>query len=613
MLNVRNSISRELTVINMLVSAIAVMLACTSFFAYDIYLFRHNAVANLITQSQVIGYNSVSPLIFNDPQSAEKNLSSLQAAPRIVYAAIYTPSGDFFAGYWRDPKSNHQPLPLISSNILPSYLMTEPEFAVVEPIYFQGKKLGTVYIRSDLKSLIDRLWSYLTILGVILVLSLAAALVVSRISQRVISKPIGDLADKARSVSRDKNYAIRANPSSRGDEVSVLISAFNEMLSEIQKRDTALQASEALFRTLADSVPQLAWMAEPDGYVFWLNQRWYDYSGMTPAQAEGWAWQSLIDAKILPEALERWHSSIDKGQRFEMVLPLRRKDGQFREYLTLIVPVRNAQGSVARWFGTGTDITDQRRSEEALRNSEKLAATGRLAASIAHEINNPLEAVTNLIYLARKQPSNADTYLGTADQELERIAEITRHTLGFFRDTSVPVPVNISKVLAEVLNLYDRKLRFKKINLQTRLGENLEVIGFPGELRQVFSNLIANAVEAMNEGGSLWIKASPAGEQTNSHRAGVRVSFMDNGCGIDSGQMTQIFEPFYTTKKDIGTGLGLWLTHSLVSKHRGTIRVKSKTGADRSGTVFSIFLPREPFAEDHAHAENLGPARDQNL
>jgi PAS domain S-box-containing protein len=603
--NIRDSISRKLTAVNMLVSGAAVVLACAAFFTYDLGNARRELIDDLSIQAQIVGYNSISPLVFNDPQSAEKTLSALQASPHIVYAGIYNAKGQFFAGYWRDAKNAKARLPLPSSDSLPNRWIKERQFVQVQPIIFDGKPVGAVYIRSDLQGLIDRVKNYLIILAVILVISLCAALLVSQMSQRVISQPIGRLAETARLVSRDRNYSLRAPPPANRDEIAVLIGAFNEMLAEIQKRDTTLEESERQFRTLADSVPQLAWMAEPDGTITWYNRRWYDYTGTTPEQMQGWGWQSVHDPKVLPDVLVKWRNALDTGQPLEMVFPLRAKDGSFRDFLTIVVPVRDAFGKVARWFGTNTDITEQLRSEEALRRTEKLAATGRLAASIAHEINNPLEAVTNLLYLARKHPANAQTYLTTADNELDRIAEITKHTLGFYRDTSTPIKVNIAEVIHEVLALYSRKLQFKKIAVTERHGIDTEVTGFPGELRQIFANLVANAIEAMPENGRLVIKVSKVHERNDGNRPGVRVSLMDNGSGIENARLAKIFEPFYTTRKDVGTGLGLWLTQDLVQKHQGSIRVRSRVSLGKSGTVFSIFLPLNQ-AEDEEHSPGVG-------
>ncbi|HXU48233.1 MAG TPA: ATP-binding protein, partial [Candidatus Binatia bacterium] len=226
------------------------------------------------------------------------------------------------------------------------------------------------------------------------------------------------------------------------------------------------------------------------------------------------------------------------------------------------------------------------------RQTEKLAATGRLAASIAHEINNPLEALTNLIYLARKNPAKSESYLAIADQELDHIAEITKHTLGFYRDTTTPVQVNIGDVVHDVLELYSRKLQFKNISVSERYEASAGILGYPGELRQIFANLVANAIEAMQQNGHLCIKTSTVSNGGSGKAAGVRVSVMDDGCGIEKAQMMRIFEPFYTTKKDTGTGLGLWLTQNLVAKHNGYIQVRSRIDHGKSWTMFSVFLPQ---------------------
>ena len=595
MSKLRDSLSGKLTAMNMLVSGGALLLAAISFFTYEIFTFRANMTTNRTIEAQIIGANSVSPLIFNDPAAAEKTLSALRASKHIVYAAIYTNDGKFFAGYWRDSNSEAPlPLPVLKAGEMDRHWFEKGQFSLVQTIMFEGKPAGMVYIRSDLQALYDRFKSYGLILLGIVGASLVAALALSRIAQRVISKPILRLAETARFVSREKDYRVRVSATRDHDEVTVLVNAFNEMLIEIQKRDSALQESERQFRSLADSIPQLAWMGEPNGELFWYNRRWYEYTGTTPQQMLGWGWRSVHDPEKLDAVIDKWKRAIETGEPFEMIFPLRGADGTYRDFLTLASPVRDDKGNVARWFGTNTDITEQRRAEEALRQTEKLAATGRLAASIAHEINNPLEAVINLVYLARKQPENARKYLELADQELERITQITRNTLGFYRDSSSTKEVDISEVLGEVIALYWRKIQFKKISVRPDYGNGIKIVGFPGEIRQIFANLVANAIEALSAEGSLVIRASRVTLRDGSNRAGVRVTFLDNGTGIAPENRKKIFEPFYTTKKDVGTGLGLWLTLQLVEKHHGSLRVRTSVEPGRSWTVFSVFLPERP-------------------
>jgi signal transduction histidine kinase len=232
------------------------------------------------------------------------------------------------------------------------------------------------------------------------------------------------------------------------------------------------------------------------------------------------------------------------------------------------------------------------RAEEALRRSEKHAATGRLAAAIAHEINNPLETISNAIYLARSSsPEDVSMYLKMADEELARVAQITKHTLGFYRETASPGIVKVSTLLDDILNLYIRKLQAKNISIRKEYRSELEVWGLEGELRQVFANQIANAIYAMPQNGCLTIRIRRSKSWSNGQRSGTAVSLIDTGSGISSELLDKIFDPFFTTKQDVGNGLGLWITNDIVARHSGSIRVKSTTRTGASGTIFTTFLP----------------------
>jgi signal transduction histidine kinase len=233
-------IAQKLTWMNMLVSGIALLLACASFFTYDIVTYRQSIVRNLSVTADIIGSNSVSALLFNDARSAENTLSALQTAPRVVYAGIYTNDGKFFAGYWRNRSGQSLPLPPIPPGSTETYSFGNGEVGLARSISFQGNHTGTVYIRADLQNLYDRLTRYAFITIGVLLLSMLAALLVSRTAQNVISEPVVDLAETARTVSREKNYSLRASSSGGADEVGTLIRAFNDMLSQIQQRDTDL-------------------------------------------------------------------------------------------------------------------------------------------------------------------------------------------------------------------------------------------------------------------------------------------------------------------------------------------------------------------------------------
>jgi PAS domain S-box-containing protein len=273
-----------------------------------------------------------------------------------------------------------------------------------------------------------------------------------------------------------------------------------------------------------------------------------------------------------------------------------RKDGTRIAVDISLSPIRDEHGEVIGASSIAHDITAQRRSEEALRRNEKLATAGRLAAAVAHEINNPLEAVLNLIYLARHRPESQDQYLEMAEKEVLRVGAIAQQMLGFVRESSSPSPLNVAATLDDVLQLYLRQLNEKHIQVEKQYDPSVEIRGFAGELRQLFSNLIINALDALDNGGRLTLHVARGREWSNGHgngqhRKGARITIADNGSGIQQSDLTRIFEPFYSTKGDAGTGLGLWLSHGIVQKHEGSIRVRSRTAAASSGTVFSIFLP----------------------
>jgi PAS domain S-box-containing protein len=246
-------------------------------------------------------------------------------------------------------------------------------------------------------------------------------------------------------------------------------------------------------------------------------------------------------------------------------------------------------GKVNGLVGTVQDITERKTQEATLRQTEKLAATGRLAATIAHEINNPLEAVTNLIFLCKTDltvPPMIQRLLETADDELARVAQIAQQTLGFYRDTTRPGEIDLSALLENVSDLFSRKLRYKKLTCRMEIEPGLRIFGLQGEIRQVFSNLLVNAIDASTT-GDIVIRAH---RRVVKGRAGVSVMIGDHGGGIPPSVSERLFSPFFTTKQSVGTGLGLWVTKGMVEKHGGTIRYRTCTKPP-TGTVFRVFLP----------------------
>jgi two-component system CheB/CheR fusion protein len=240
-----------------------------------------------------------------------------------------------------------------------------------------------------------------------------------------------------------------------------------------------------------------------------------------------------------------------------------------------------------------TDMTKRKKIEAALIQAEKLAIASRLAASIAHEINNPLEAITNLLYLASKgdDATAAKSYTAQALEEVGRVSHITQQTLKFYRQSTAPSSVQISEILDSLLVLFNGKLLANNISVHRQYREGPPLLCLAGDLRQIFANLILNAIDAMVSGGSLRLRVSASVDWRNRELPGIRTTIADSGIGMNPETLSKIYEPFFTTKNETGTGLGMWVSTQLVERLQGELRVRSTTRPGKSGTTFSLFLP----------------------
>lgn len=265
-------------------------------------------------------------------------------------------------------------------------------------------------------------------------------------------------------------------------------------------------------------------------------------------------------------------------------------------WLVSTYPVRTTSNQV-RWAGIIVqDISERKQSEETLRKTEKLAATGRLAASIAHEVNNPLEAITNLLYLLRNfcdLDEAALKYVTMAEREGRRIAEIAQQTLRFYRQSTLPHRATMAELLDSVLDLYQSRFTTYNITVEREYDREMDLFCFAGEIRQVVANFVGNAIDATSAGGRLVVRARRSRSWAYPELKGVRFTVADTGFGMEQDVRERVFEAFFTTKETIGTGLGLWVSHEIILKHRGIVHVRSRAGGpgSPSGTVFQIFLP----------------------
>jgi signal transduction histidine kinase len=257
-------------------------------------------------------------------------------------------------------------------------------------------------------------------------------------------------------------------------------------------------------------------------------------------------------------------------------------------------PIVEADGTSAGLVFVFRDVSQRRKTEEALRSSEKLALIGRLSATIAHEIRNPLDAVSNVLYLIKSAPGSTPQTrenVAMGEQEVMRMGQIAGQLLNYSRESRTPVSVSIPDILQGTVALFMPKIRAQQIDMHTDYSSKHLVQAIPGELRQVFSNILANALEAVGRNGKICLRSRDAVDW-RSGRRGVKVLFSDNGPGIKAEARGRLFTPFFSTKGEQGTGLGLWLTRSLVDKNNGRITFRSNSQPQNRGTTFAIFFPR---------------------
>ncbi|RZU43318.1 two-component system sensor histidine kinase NtrB [Edaphobacter modestus] len=365
--------------------------------------------------------------------------------------------------------------------------------------------------------------------------------------------------------------------------------------------------SYALLAAIVESSDDAIISSDLDGTITSWNRGAERVFGYTAAEMLGNSTSELA-SPTCQEDTERVLEKIRRGESVDHYETLRRhKDGSEIIVSMTVSPIRNSSGILIGASKVSRDITNTRRAEQSMRNADKLALAGRMAASIAHEINNPLEAITNLLYLVEHETlsDEARTYLTLAQHELGRVSHIASQTLGFFRNNRGPSSTLLSEIVDSALSLHLGRLTTSNVAIHREYAPLASLFVHQGELRQVLANLIGNALDAMPAGGRLRVRIRKALDPVTK-TSGARIIIADTGTGMNRATMRQIFEPFYTTKGSAGTGLGLWVSSQIVARHKGHILVRSSQSPQHSGTVFSIFLPH--LTEATSSYSEEGPA-----
>ena len=356
------------------------------------------------------------------------------------------------------------------------------------------------------------------------------------------------------------------------------------------RAETALRRAEQEWERTFNTVPDLIAIVDQHCRIVRINQALAERLGTTAEACVGATCFGCLHGTSEPPETCPHALTMRDGKEHVAEIHERFLDGDF---VVSTTPMFDERGEMAGVVHVARDITERKRAEEALLRNEKLATVGRMAASIAHEINNPLEAVMNTLYLAKSclgENELARQYLDIADEELNRVSHITRQTLGFYRESSDPTPVSVATVVDSAVDLLRSKIRGKNAEIRKKYSGHPLATAVPGELRQIFSNLLANSLDAIDDKGTIALRVSRS-TCVNNGQARIRITIADNGKGISASTLPHIFAPLFTTKEVTGSGLGLWVSKQLVDKHHGSIRVRTRTSGKRRGTTFSVLIP----------------------
>ena len=435
---------------------------------------------------------------------------------------------------------------------------------------------------------------------------------------RSISRPLSILQGGTRALMEGPGTSSKFPlPVTVENEFGDLIQAFNRMVASLEEQRSGLNDTLSLLDSMLANAPIGLVFFDRQCRIVRVNQVFAEMTGVALSRHLGRTLPEVLPERIatrLEEAVRHVIESESPVHDLELEGPGGGERGGPWTWLVTAYPVRPTPNPV-RWVGAIVmDVSERKRSEDALRRTEKLAATGRLAASIAHEINNPLEAITNLLYLLRRfcqLDSSALNYVTIAEREVHRMSEITQQTLRFYRQSTLPARATMEELLDSVLDMYGARLSTLGITLERRYEPSLDVYCFAGEIRQVISNLVSNAIDATAGGGRLIVRARRSRDWVHPVRDGVRMTIADTGSGMIGEVRERLFEAFFTTKGATGTGLGLWVSHEIILKHHGIVHLRSReaVGGVSGGTVFQIFFPDNEDLSSRMVAEERAAAR----
>ena len=588
---------------------------------------RARSVDRLAFESDSLALQAREALLEARPGWIGLSARMMTDAPDVAIAKVTDPAGNvLFVGKGSADgvvlsQLERSQIPLITRNQSRVFSLGGEDLESVSPIYTGNDLRGFVWVEADRNWGYQRLDDILHGTEIFGIIWIAASILLVLLMSRSITRPLDVLHRGASALTTAESggghFPLRVMVH---NEIGDLIETFNRMVASLAEQRAGLNDTLSLLDSMLANAPIGLAFVDRSGRFVRVNQVFADLNGVAVSRHLGRTLRDLLPGPVAVEmegAVQRVFSSEVPVHNLELNGVSGRPSRPWT-WLMSAYPVRTMPYQV-RWAGIIVlDASERKRSEEALRRSEKLAVTGRLAASIAHEINNPLEAITNLLFLLRNfsdLPAAAQEYASMAEYEARRIAEITQQTLRFYRQPTQPGRTALGELLDSVLNLYQSRIHSLGLQVERDYDRETTLFCFAGEIRQVFANLVGNAIDASSNGGRLMVRARRSRDWKHVEEAGIRFAIADTGAGMEPEVREHIFEAFFTTKEVTGTGLGLWVSHEIILKHHGFVRVRSRAASsqsaprsNRSGTVFELFIPDHPNLPEAANASQADTA-----
>jgi len=598
---------------------------------------RHRTMERLTYQVNVLATTAASELKDQRLASLQMILDGMVATPTIRAARITDLSGNTLAYSNETGKTAYSPITdaerrQVHPTMAASIFDGRRGIVATEEIEVDNVPVAVAWVYPDTAEDQVYLSSLLRSALFFALLAIAANALFSLLLARSVTRPLRGLLRGTKLLIRDPERSDVFPLKTRSlNEAGELTRSFNTMVAALKEQRAGLNETLALLDSLLANAPiGFAFFDRKTRYVR-MNQFLAEMDQLSISHHLGRTVREVFPGSVgaqLAAAIEQVFATGKPIRELEIHGELPTAPASPRIWLISLYPVRTggdrpaepyslalrshvhvAEGPTnpprSRWVGAViVDVTERKLSEELLRRTEKLAATGQLAASIAHEINNPLEAVTNLLYLLDQQPLDEESrhYTDMAQQEIARVSQITQQTLRFYRQSSSPTLIQPADVLDSVLDLHHGRSNAAKVQTIRRYRDGAELYAFSGEMRQLFANLVGNALDAMPNGGKMYLSVRASQAWCHPEVQGVRITIADTGVGMTDAIRQRIFEPFFTTKEITGTGLGLWISSEIIAKHQGMVKVRSRPAVAVAETVLVDGSTDLPGESDPAHS-----------